>query len=440
MRKKQISHEVPLSMLSKSLDFNDYQYCLVHLLEKYPKYLDHFKKCKKEGIPVLLDNSLFELGTAFSPERFIKWVEELEPEEYIIPDAFDDRRATVKNAAEWMSNHMDVPGKKIGVIQGRDYYDYVACYKSLDALGVDKIAISFGYPSYTRENPHIDKNQARMFGRVTLINRLLNDGIINTEKPHHLLGASLPQEFMFYKDERFDFIESLDTSNPIAQAILGIEYAEGGLIHKNEVKMNDMMDKEIHLNLSMGHNLKMFRALVNEPEWRPVVGYEDFYEVSDQGDIRSLDKERISNLTGTLTTYPGKILKASKTNNGYLHVQLFKEKKGTHCLVHRIVAEAFCEKDSKATLVRHLDDNPQNNCKWNLSWGTSKDNTEDMLEKSRQASGSKNGSAKLTEEDVLEIRRLRDEEDKTYKSLAKQFSVTTHVIGNICKRRSWTHI
>lgn len=263
--KKKISHEVPLSMLTQSLEFNDYQYCLVHLLEEQPKYLKHFKQCIKDGVHVLLDNSLFELGVAFNTEKFVKWIEELKPDEYIIPDAFDDMQTTRRNAAVWMDVYKDLPGKKIGVIQGKDYNEYVACYKTLDGLGVDKIAISFGYPSYTRENPHIDANQARMFGRVTLINRLLNDGIINKDKPHHLLGAGLPQEFMFYKDKKYNFIESLDTSSPIVHGMKGIKYDEGGLIYKESEKLADLIGAKITQSQSkiIKSNISKFSKLVN---------------------------------------------------------------------------------------------------------------------------------------------------------------------------------
>jgi len=265
MKKKLISHEVPICMLKDSLEFNDYQYCLVHLLEEDQEYLAHFKKCSQWGNHVLLDNSLFELGVAFDTEKFVKWIKELSPTEYIIPDAFDDMQTTVANAEDWMRRYAELPGKKIGVVQGKTYEEYVQCYKSLDALGVDKIAISFGYPSYTRENPYIDKNQARMFGRITLINRLLNDGVINTSKPHHLLGAGLPQEFMFYKDNKFNFIESLDTSNPIVHGMKGVHYDYGGLIYKDEHKLADQLTAAIGTSkmIIIQANIRKFSKFVN---------------------------------------------------------------------------------------------------------------------------------------------------------------------------------
>lgn len=74
----QISHEVPISLLKKSKDFNDYDYCLLHLLEK-PEYKKYYKEAAKEGRKVLLDNSLFELGDAMDPKTLCKATNEIKP-------------------------------------------------------------------------------------------------------------------------------------------------------------------------------------------------------------------------------------------------------------------------------------------------------------------------------------------------------------------------
>ena len=60
-----ISHEVPISILQESRKFNDYDYALVHLFETEPEYYDYFVDSLKQGRKVILDNSIFELGTAF---------------------------------------------------------------------------------------------------------------------------------------------------------------------------------------------------------------------------------------------------------------------------------------------------------------------------------------------------------------------------------------
>lgn len=145
---------MPLALLKESLEFNDYQYALVHLFEEYPEYLTHFEMCRDTGQRVILDNSLFELGEAFDIHTFRKWVVRMKPTEYIIPDAFGDRETTVNNARKWMELYSDTPGMRIGVLQGSNFVEYVKCYKELLEAGVQKIAISFGYLSYAENHSH----------------------------------------------------------------------------------------------------------------------------------------------------------------------------------------------------------------------------------------------------------------------------------------------
>ncbi len=58
-----VSHESPLELLEDSLKYNDYQYCLVHLMEEDEEYKDWFLNVNKRfGADVLLDNSIFEQG------------------------------------------------------------------------------------------------------------------------------------------------------------------------------------------------------------------------------------------------------------------------------------------------------------------------------------------------------------------------------------------
>ena len=94
-------------------------------------------------------------------------------------------------------------------------------------------------------------------------------------------------------------------------------------------------------------------------EWRPVVGYEGLYEVSNMGNVKSL------NYRGN-----GKegILNAMKNNRGYLQVNLYKDGKMKKCLVHRLIATAFCENPEGYTEVNHRDEDKENNRADNLEW------------------------------------------------------------------------
>ena len=259
-----ISHEVPKCLFEKSLDFNDYDYALVHLFDEDPEYLEFYKNSVKNGRHVLLDNSIFELGEAYDNDSFAKWVEELKPTEYIVPDALEDVAKTIDQMESWNRAYGKLPGKRIGVVQGKTPEEIADCYVYMDKhADVDKIAISFDYSLYEQIIPHENKYMSWMLGRATMLANLLNSGIINTKKPHHLLGCGLPQEFALYHS--YKWIESVDTSNTIVHGIKGIAYKQYGLQTKESIKLVDLLDVEINNEqlYDINHNINYFRTYVN---------------------------------------------------------------------------------------------------------------------------------------------------------------------------------
>ena len=259
-----IAHESPKSIFSTVQKYTDYDYALVHLFEEDPEYLQQFKEAVSKGREVILDNSIFELEEAFDADKFAKWVEELRPTWYIIPDALEDAAKTCTQAEMWRINHSNVPGKSIGVIQGKTYEEIVQCYEFMDKdMDVDMIAISFDYSYYTKSVPHPNKYVSWMLGRVKLLGDLLRDGVINKDKPHHLLGCGLPQEFSFYKHADYDFIYSLDTSNPVVHGIKGITYGSDGLWSKESQKLFEMINQEVEDTNMILNNIQKFRWFTN---------------------------------------------------------------------------------------------------------------------------------------------------------------------------------
>lgn len=101
--------------------------------------------------------------------------------------------------------------------------------------------------------------------------------------------------------------------------------------------------------------------------WKPVVGYEGLYEVSDQGRVRSLNYRR----TGKV-----QILKPGFTRR-YLLVSLLKDGEKKHFLVHRLVALAFIPNDDPEhkTQCNHINEDRLDNRACNLNWMTPKENT-----------------------------------------------------------------
>jgi hypothetical protein len=262
-----IAHEAPIDIFNEVQSRTDYDYALVHLLEESFRYRDVFEGAVKRGREVILDNSIFELEESFEADRFAMWVERLKPTWYIVPDALENAEKTMQQAADWFKKYGDiVPGKSIGVVQGKTYEEIRDCYRAMDEIAkVDMIAISFDYSYYTKSVPHPNKYVSWMLGRVKLLGDLLKDGTINKDKPHHLLGCGLPQEFSFYRHADYNFIYSLDTSNPVVHGIKQIEYQPEGLWSKESQKLHELIDyplEKLDLNLILD-NIDKFRGFVS---------------------------------------------------------------------------------------------------------------------------------------------------------------------------------
>lgn len=110
--------------------------------------------------------------------------------------------------------------------------------------------------------------------------------------------------------------------------------------------------------------------------WKPVKGYEDFYEVSSQGRVRSKDKiRRLGKGKGYDRFFPSKILSPSINNCGYKIIILNKPGSKVICKsIHRLVAEAFIPNPLNLSDINHKDENKLNNFVDNLEWVSHKDN------------------------------------------------------------------
>ena len=104
--------------------------------------------------------------------------------------------------------------------------------------------------------------------------------------------------------------------------------------------------------------------------WKPVSGYEGLYEVSNTGKIRSIERMTVVGRRGS-----GRELRQYLTPYGYLEVSLSNKGKVSHKKVHRLVADAFCEKSDGQDEVNHIDGDKQNNYASNLEWCTRRENT-----------------------------------------------------------------
>jgi hypothetical protein len=258
-----VSHELPINMLDRSFEINDYEYCLPHLLDQNETYRKHFEDAKESGSYIIMDNSLHELGKAYDTDRLLHWIDVLEPNEFIVPDVWQDQTATLVNAKHWMSVELPENTTKMAVVQAQSYHEAYECYDILKTQGYEKIAFSYGADWYCDEFPHPNPLVGKMMGRIMTISKMYKSGLINKNDRVHLLGCALPQEFGYYAD--FPFIESIDTSNPIIHGLQGVKYNSLGLLNKESIKI-DQIDKKIDTDVlyDINHNLIQFKQFVRD--------------------------------------------------------------------------------------------------------------------------------------------------------------------------------
>lgn len=119
-------------------------------------------------------------------------------------------------------------------------------------------------------------------------------------------------------------------------------------------------------------------GLTDKEIWRPIAGYESFYEVSSKGRVRSCQRTitQIGKYGFPISrVFKGKVMQATDNGKGYLIVTLRKPgNKRKNCYVHRLVATAFIEHDSSKDCVNHKDYDIKNNAVENLEWVTQREN------------------------------------------------------------------
>lgn len=172
--------------------------------------------------------------------------------------------------------------------------------------------------------------------------------------------------------------------------------------------------------------------------WKDIEGYEGFYQISNLGRTRSVDR-----IDSSGNRRKGRIRKPHFTKFGYALVNLCKEGKVKHFLVHRLVAIAFIPNSENKEQVNHIDGNKKNNRLDNLEWATRSENVLHALDTGLlNTRGVLNNKSKVNEIQVRKIRMLRETDPKkyTYKVLGKMFGISSVMAGDIVKRNHWKHV
>lgn len=107
--------------------------------------------------------------------------------------------------------------------------------------------------------------------------------------------------------------------------------------------------------------------------YRDIEGYSGLYQVSNLGNVKSLDMV-VPSKNGSTQIRKGRVLKPSKAHNGYLHIMLCKDGNRYTHTIHRLVAETFLPNPDNLPQVNHRDENKENNTVDNLEYCTAKYN------------------------------------------------------------------
>lgn len=164
------------------------------------------------------------------------------------------------------------------------------------------------------------------------------------------------------------------------------------------------------------------------------------YSVSDTGLVRSNERYIIRS-NGRKQKVRERILKPAVDSCGYERVALSINKKLVTKKVHRLVADAFCEKYVEYKEVNHIDGNKLNNNASNLEWCTRSENQQHAFDNGLQKPlrGSKNPSSKIDEMQCLTIKTLIKSR-WSLSRISREMNISRHIPKDINRNKTWKHI
>lgn len=172
--------------------------------------------------------------------------------------------------------------------------------------------------------------------------------------------------------------------------------------------------------------------------WKPIARWEDLYQVSNRGRVRSLDRTAM-NRVGHLRTTRGRVLEPSRMKSGHLQVSLYRGGERLCTTVHTLVMAAFVGPRPPGMDICHGDSDPTNNHVSNLRYDTRRGNIEDTMATGRISRGTARHNNVLTPEQVREIRAKYVPRVYTLRMLAEEYGVSMTNIHAIVgpNSRSW---
>lgn len=174
--------------------------------------------------------------------------------------------------------------------------------------------------------------------------------------------------------------------------------------------------------------------------WKPLPKYNNCYEVSNLGRVRSI-KRLVKGSRGSLQIKPSVVLTPRTKANGYQSVHIRLDGTNSYPLVHRLVATVFLPNDNNLPQVNHKDGNKLNNRVENLEWCSASQNMKHAFELGLAPSGGRSHLAKLSFGEVLAIKSeyVRGSKDFGIVALARKYGISKSMISLIVREEKWKY-
>jgi len=259
-----VSFEIQVPNLNLFTKYTDYDFLLAHKILDCKEYREFYKKSERYKI---VDNSSFELSEPLKLAELLDAAKEVDANEIVIPDIIGDPKASMvlldeclqKLFRDYSSYFND--GLKIGaVVQGTTIEEWLSYFKLLSSgyPVISRVHIPFALKFVNRDS----STQTQMDSRLLMTSIIDREELYNPYKKYHLLGCSNPIEIKY--QSKYKWIDTLDTSSPIQQAVCGKVYdSKYGVIEKNRTKVNfdyKLNEEEIEKAL---YNIGMLKGWCN---------------------------------------------------------------------------------------------------------------------------------------------------------------------------------
>lgn len=196
---------------------------------------------------------------------------------------------------------------------------------------------------------------------------------------------------------------------------------------------------EYHKNLSL-NNIEYIDKLGNKKteQWFPISFIDEPYEISDLLRIKKLPRITRNKQSSFMTKE--RIISPWIAKTNYYSIKIKTNGKNKSFLLHRIIALCFIPNKENKPYINHINGIKTDNRIENLEWCTASENVKHALKNGLLISfkGENHSCSKLTEKQVLEIRKLKG--TMTQNKIGELFGVKYQIIGSILRNENWKHI